>query len=70
MGGNEIPYLMIKYATGLTPDQFFGEVILVGSHDQVIRDVYTGRVDDARANQMPVRRSLAIIQTVIVKSAF
>jgi phosphonate transport system substrate-binding protein len=54
--GYYVPYLMILNATGKTPDEFFSEITFVGSHEQVIRDVYSGVADcgatfeDARAN--------------------
>jgi phosphonate transport system substrate-binding protein len=53
--GYYVPYMMILNATGKTPSEFFSEVSFVGSHNQVIRDVYNGESDcgstfeDARA---------------------
>ena len=43
--GYLVPYLMILDATGMTPSEFFSEVNFVGTHHQVIRDVYTGAAD-------------------------
>ncbi len=43
--GYMVPYLMISETTGMTPTTFFSEVEFVGSHDQVIRDVYHGTAD-------------------------
>jgi phosphonate transport system substrate-binding protein len=56
VSGYMAPYLLILDSTGMTPSAFFGEVDFVGSHPQVIRDVYTGTADggatyeDARAS--------------------
>jgi len=43
--GFMLPYLLISETTGMTPTKFFGEVNFVGSHAQVIKDVYTGTTD-------------------------
>ena len=43
--GYMVPYLLISETTGMTPTTFFSEVEFVGSHDQVIRDVYHGTAD-------------------------
>jgi phosphonate transport system substrate-binding protein len=43
--GYMVPYLMVLNETGMTPSEFFSEVSFVGSHSQVIRDVYNGMVD-------------------------
>lgn len=54
--GYMVPYLLISETTGMTPETFFSEVVFVGSHQQVIRDVYYGTADcgttfdDARDN--------------------
>jgi phosphonate transport system substrate-binding protein len=53
--GYYVPYIMILNETGMTPSEFFSDVSFVGSHNQVIRDVYNGESDcgstfeDARA---------------------
>lgn len=43
--GYMVPYLLISETTGMTPTAFFSEVEFVGSHDQVIRDVYHGAAE-------------------------
>jgi phosphonate transport system substrate-binding protein len=43
--GYMLPYLLISETAGLTPTAFFSEVSFVGSHSQVIRDIYEGNAD-------------------------
>jgi phosphonate transport system substrate-binding protein len=43
--GYMLPYLLISETTGLTPTAFFSDVSFVGSHSQVIRDIYEGNAD-------------------------
>jgi phosphonate transport system substrate-binding protein len=43
--GYMLPYLLISETTGMTPTAFFSDVSFVGSHSQVIRDIYEGNAD-------------------------
>jgi phosphonate transport system substrate-binding protein len=43
--GYYAPYVLISDTTGMTPSEFFSEVNFVGSHAQVIREVYSGTAD-------------------------
>jgi phosphonate transport system substrate-binding protein len=71
-----VPYILISDTTGMTPDQFFSDVIFSGGHSQVIRDVYSGTVDsgatfdDARLALMSELPDVLSVVDVLTKTVW
>ena len=45
MSGYLVPYILISRTTGLTPTQFFSDVVFAGDHNAAVVAVYNGTVD-------------------------